>query len=67
MASNSTPGVFLTADEWDALCVQLDPKPVELMDEDEDEDEDVDAVTGEDEDDTESEGEEGETRKKPRF
>ena len=67
MASNSTPGVFLTADEWDALCVQLDPKPVELMDEDEGED--VDAVTGEDEDEDEgeSEGEEGENRKKPRF
>ena len=65
MANNSTPGVFLTADEWDELVVQLDPKPVKLMDEDEDEDED--AVTGEDEDEGESEGEEGENRKKPRF
>ena len=67
MASNSTPGDFLTADQWDALFVQLDPKPMELMDEDEGED--VDAMTGEDEDEDEgeSEGEEDETRKKPRF
>ena len=67
MAGNSTPGVLLTADQWDDLCVRLDPKPMTPMDEDEDED--VDAVTGEDEDEDEgeSEGEEGENRKKPRF
>ena len=58
MASNSTPGVFLTADEWDELVVQLDPKPVKLMDEDEDEDED--AVTGEDEGEEEGESGDGE-------
>ena len=65
MAGNSTPGVLLTADQWDELCAQTVAKPMTPMDEDEDED--VDAVTGEDEDEDEDEDEEGKDRKRTRF
>jgi hypothetical protein len=66
LASNSDHKEMLTAEAWDALCAQLVPEPMKLVDEtDVDEDEVEDA--GEDEGEGEGDGDGDEVPKKQRV
>ena len=68
MASNSDPKEMLTAEAWDALCAQLVPEPMKLVDEtDVDEDEVEDAGEDEGEGEGEGEGDGDEVPKKQRV